>query len=143
MLPTELTKNVFAPRRQARKERPILVSPNLGAFAALREIQFSDSFFIPKSQILLARFFISERSRSALTRRRQPPTTGSARSAAPRCEFPTAPAHLRPRWRSPPAPPRRRLRRPPLFRARSAAREFPADLLRCSVSRRLWALSNP
>jgi tetratricopeptide (TPR) repeat protein len=31
MLRTDVTKNVIAPRRQARKERPILISPNLGA----------------------------------------------------------------------------------------------------------------
>src|SRR6266545_1557807 len=83
-------------------------------------------------------FFISSRSRSALSRRRQPPTIGSARSAAPRCEFLTAPAHLRPRWRSPPGRPQRRLRRPPWCRATSAAKEFPSDLLRYLVSRRLW-----
>src|SRR5882724_455745 len=37
MLGTEVTKNVIAPRRQARKERVLLISPNLGAFASLRE----------------------------------------------------------------------------------------------------------
>jgi hypothetical protein len=41
MLLTELTKIVIAPRRQARKERVLLISPNLGAFASLRESSFS------------------------------------------------------------------------------------------------------
>jgi hypothetical protein len=48
LLSTEVTKNVIAPRRQARKERFLLISPNLGAFAPLREIQFFRSLLHPK-----------------------------------------------------------------------------------------------
>src|SRR5688572_10893664 len=43
MLLTEVTKIVIAPRRQARKERVLLISPNLGAFASLRESSLSGS----------------------------------------------------------------------------------------------------
>jgi hypothetical protein len=38
MLQTEVTNNVVAPSRQARKERFLPISPNLGAFA--RDIAF-------------------------------------------------------------------------------------------------------
>jgi hypothetical protein len=41
MLPTEVTKNVIAPRRQARKERILLISPNLGGLCAFAR----DTFF--------------------------------------------------------------------------------------------------
>jgi hypothetical protein len=34
MLPTMVTKNVIAPRRQARKKRPLFISPNLGDLCA-------------------------------------------------------------------------------------------------------------
>jgi hypothetical protein len=40
---TEVTKIVIAPRRQARKERVLLIFPNLGAFASLRESSFSEA----------------------------------------------------------------------------------------------------
>src|SRR6266545_3811311 len=38
MLPTVLTKNVIAPRRQARKERLVLSSPNLGGLCAFARV---------------------------------------------------------------------------------------------------------
>jgi hypothetical protein len=45
MLPTEVTKNVIAPRRQARKERLLLIAPNLGALCAFARVTgFSISF---------------------------------------------------------------------------------------------------
>jgi hypothetical protein len=43
-----MTKNVIAPRRQARKERVLFISPNLGALCALARDIISDLFFIPK-----------------------------------------------------------------------------------------------
>src|SRR6266545_4597372 len=59
MLQTEVTKNVIAPSRQARKERFITYFSEpwrLCVFA--RDTVFSDLLFIPKFQISLARFSI-------------------------------------------------------------------------------------
>jgi hypothetical protein len=38
MLPTVVTKNVIAPRRQARKERTMIISSNLGALCAFARV---------------------------------------------------------------------------------------------------------
>jgi hypothetical protein len=47
----------YRARRQARKEKPLLISPNLGALCAFaRDTFFPTFFFIPKFQISLAGF---------------------------------------------------------------------------------------
>jgi hypothetical protein len=48
MLLTMVTKNVIPPRRQARKERPLFISPNLGDLCAFARDAFFHFFFIPK-----------------------------------------------------------------------------------------------
>jgi hypothetical protein len=39
-----VTKNVIAPRRQARKERPLFISPNLGDLCAFARVKFLPTF---------------------------------------------------------------------------------------------------
>jgi hypothetical protein len=57
MLGAEVRKNLIAPRRQARKEKYLLVSPNLACFASLRESSSSALLFDSEFQLLFVSFW--------------------------------------------------------------------------------------